>query len=122
MGVSHPLRQTVAHGCLRKCTDRSVSNTLATLAPPRPILPASLRASLSRVDRWHLGLASVALVALALRLDGLEQQSAYMDEGTYVLTGRMLLEQHAVYAEALSWAYGSYLWPLLAGVADELRG
>src|SRR5581483_4713686 len=57
-----------------------------------------------------------------VRLIDADQQSAYMDEGTYVLTGRMLVEQHAVYADVLNWAYGSYLWPLLAGFADRAGG
>jgi hypothetical protein len=73
-------------------------------------------------EPWVLGSAALVLFALALRLAGADQQSAYMDEGTNVLTGRMLIEQHTVYAEVLNWAYGSYLWPLVAGVADELGG
>ena len=64
----------------------------------------------------------MVLFGLALRLAGAAQQSAYMDEGTNILTGRMLVEQHAVYAEVLNWAYGSYLWPLVAGLADQLGG
>jgi hypothetical protein len=71
---------------------------------------------------WLLCGTALGLLSLALRLAAAEQQSAYMDEGTNVLTGRMLIEQHAVYAEVLNWAYGSYLWPLVAGVADELGG
>ncbi len=73
-------------------------------------------------DPWVVGSAALIAFSLALRLAGADQQSAYMDEGTNVLTGRMLIEQHAVYAEVLNWAYGSYLWPLVAGVADELGG
>ncbi|MDQ6671021.1 MAG: hypothetical protein M3069_09760 [Chloroflexota bacterium] len=80
------------------------------------------RLSLARVDAWVLGVTGLAAFALALRLAGAEQQSAYMDEGTNVLTGRMLIEQHAIYAEVLNWSYGSFLWPLLAGAADELGG
>jgi hypothetical protein len=82
--------------------------------------PASVR--LARIDAWLLGSAALLLFALAIRLVGAAQQSAYMDEGTNVLTGRMLIEQHSIYAEVLNWAYGSYLWPLLAGVADEAGG
>lgn len=80
-------------------------------------MPTSLR-----IDLWWIGSAALALFGLALRLVGADQQSAYMDEGTNVLTGRMLIEQHAVYAEVLNWAYGSYLWPLLAGIADQAGG
>lgn len=75
-----------------------------------------------RVDPWVLSLTGLAVFAMALRLAGADQQSAYMDEGTNVLTGRMLIEQHAVYAEILNWAYGSYLWPLVAGLADAVGG
>jgi hypothetical protein len=82
---------------------RSLGGTLATHAYP-------------------LGLAGLALFAFALRLAFAGEQSAYMDEGTNVLTGRLLIEQHAVYAEILNWAYGSYLWPLVAGVADMAGG
>jgi hypothetical protein len=69
-----------------------------------------------------VGGAALGVFALAIRLAGADQQSAYMDEGTNVLTGRMLIEQHSIYAEVLNWAYGSYLWPLAAGLADEAGG
>ena len=80
------------------------------------------RVPLARVDPWVLGMSGLAAFAMALRLAAADQQSAYMDEGTNVLTGRILIEQHAIYAEILNWSYGSLLWPLLAGVADELGG
>jgi hypothetical protein len=85
----------------------------------RPTL-AGLR--IARPDTWLLGSAALVLFALAIRLVGANEQSAYMDEGTNVLTGRMLIEQHSIYAEVLNWAYGSYLWPLVAGLADEVGG
>jgi hypothetical protein len=50
-----------------------------------------------RVDPWVLSMTGLAVFAMAVRLAGADQQSAYMDEGTNVLTGRMLIEQHAVY-------------------------
>jgi len=50
------------------------------------------------------------------------QQSVFMDESNYILIGRSLIEQHSVYAFALDWTYGSYLWPLLAGAADMVGG
>ena len=68
------------------------------------------------------GLGALALGALALRVLLVHQQSAYMDEASFILTGRTLLEKQAVYAGALTWTYGSYLWPLLAGVADMVGG
>jgi len=61
-------------------------------------------------------------IAFGVRMLFADQQSPYMDEGTNVITGRMLLEQNRVYAEVLNWAYGSYLWPLIAGVADQHGG
>jgi hypothetical protein len=78
--------------------------------------------SLTGCDAWVVGITALAAFSMAVRLAASGDQSAYMDEGTNVLTGRMLIEQHAVYAEILNWAYGSYLWPLLAGMADELGG
>ncbi|MEA2638618.1 MAG: hypothetical protein QOF51_12 [Chloroflexota bacterium] len=89
-------------------------------ARPQSALLAALGAA--RVDRWRLGLVALAGLAFALRLAYADQQSAYMDEGTNVLTGRLLIEQHSVYAEVLNWAYGSYLWPLIAGWADMAGG
>jgi len=74
------------------------------------------------LDTWKLSLAGLSLFSFAVRLLFAGDQSAYMDEGTNVLTGRMLVEQHAVYAEVLKWAYGSYLWPLIAGAADTAGG
>lgn len=87
------------------------ADQVLTLAPSRV-----------QVNPWHVGLLALVGLAFALRWTGAEQQSAYMDEGTNVLTGRLLIEQHTVYAEILNWAYGSYLWPLLAGLADGVGG
>ena len=95
---------------------------LAPVLTPTLSQGASEREAASETRLWLIGAAALILFALALRLAGADQYSAYMDEGTNVLTGRMLVEQHAVYAEVLNWAYGSYLWPLVAGVADELGG
>jgi hypothetical protein len=76
----------------------------------------------ARLDGWVMAAGALAAFAFAIRLAEADQQSAYMDEGTNVITGRMLVEQHAIYAEVLNWAYGSYLWPLVAGLADEAGG
>ena len=78
--------------------------------------------SVARPAPGAIGLAALAAFAVAVRLAMADQQSAYMDEGTNVLTGRLLVERHAVYAEILNWAYGSYLWPLVAGLADTWGG
>src|SRR5713226_3440782 len=56
--------------------------------------------------------------AFALRVWLVGEQSAYMDESTFILTGRTLIEEHAIYAGAPTWTYGSYLWALIAGLAD----
>ena len=75
-----------------------------------------------RMNPWWLATVALGCFAFAIRVAAADQQSAYMDEGTNVITGRMLIEQHATYAEFLNWAYGSYVWPLLAGLADEAGG
>ncbi len=69
-----------------------------------------------------LVLVLVSGIALMLRLISIGQQSAYMDEVSFILTGRLLIERRAVYAGALNWTYGSYLWPLIAGATDEIGG
>jgi hypothetical protein len=69
-----------------------------------------------------LVLVVVSGASLTLRLVSIDQQSAYMDEATFILTGRILIEKHSVYAGALTWTYGSYLWSLIAGVADRSGG
>src|SRR5688572_19029107 len=45
-----------------------------------------------------------------------------MDEATFILTGRFLIEHGAVYADALDWTYGSYLWSLVAAYAAMAGG
>ncbi len=72
----------------------------------------------------QLGVGVLILVVLAfiLRFSMAGLQSAYMDESSFVLTGRYLLEQHTVYAGALNWTYGSYLWSLVAGLCAMAGG
>lgn len=67
-------------------------------------------------------LCGVMLGAFTLRALLINRQSAFMDEKTQILIGRYLIEKHTVYADALDWSYGSYLWPLLAGAADMVGG
>jgi hypothetical protein len=88
----------------------------------RPRADALGPRAVAEINPWTIGTIGLAAFALALRLAAADQQSAYMDEGTNVLTGRLLIEQHAVYAEILNWAYGSYLWPVIAGIADQWGG
>jgi hypothetical protein len=64
----------------------------------------------------------VGIVAFALRIVLVDQQSAYMDEGTYILTGRILIEKGQMYSRALDWTYGSYLWSIIAGLAQTAGG
>lgn len=68
------------------------------------------------------GLVLLAAFAFGLRYLLRESQSAYIDEAGQILAGRYLLEKHAAYAYILEWSYGSYLWPLSAGLADILGG
>lgn len=63
-----------------------------------------------------LGLAFLGRFLLA----GL--QSAYMDESNFILAGRYLIEKHTVYAGILNWAYGSYLWAIVAGLFGMIGG
>ncbi len=69
-----------------------------------------------------VALGALVLGGFTLRALFLDLQSAFMDEGTYILTGRHLIEGGEVYAYYLYWAYGSYLWPLMAGAADMMGG
>jgi len=71
---------------------------------------------------FSLCLVALTLAGFTLRALLAGSNSAFMDEGTYALTGRMLIEHHTNYAGYLNWAYGSYLWGLLAGVMDMLGG
>ncbi len=84
--------------------------------------PATQPVVASPKTNFRLVILALSLLTLAFRVFLLNQQSAYMDEGTFVLTGRTLLEKHTSYAGALEWTYGSYLWSLVAGVADMVGG
>lgn len=83
-------------------------------APPSAQLPSRLLIL--------AGPAAIGLVALVLRLLMAGNQSAYIDEAGQILAGRTLIEQGKDYANILSWSYGSYLWPLVAGAADIAGG
>ncbi|HEX2912711.1 MAG TPA: hypothetical protein VH186_18035 [Chloroflexia bacterium] len=71
-----------------------------------------------------IGLASVPVVAFGtgLRLWDLGQQSAYMDEANYILTGRTFVETGKPYANALEWTYGSLLYPVFSNWLNQLGG
>ncbi len=69
-----------------------------------------------------VAMAGLGVSAFVLRVLLAGGHSAFMDESSYILTGRILFERHEVYAGALEWTFGSYLWPLLAGAADMLAG
>ena len=91
-------------------------------------LPATQRGTLIRggamAGQLPLAIPMIALVvgAFLMRVLLIGDQSAYMDEGTFILTGRTLIEKHAVFFKALDWTYGSYLWSLVAASADILGG
>lgn len=69
-----------------------------------------------------VGLVGLALGAFCLRFIPNNNHSPYMDEVSQILGGRYLIERGTVYASILSWSYGSYLWPLVAGSMDILGG
>lgn len=81
---------------------------------PRLRVPAYLE-PLTK-GNWPIVIIMSVLLAMAFALREMlvAQQSAYMDESTFVLTGRYFIEKNAVYAGALNWSYGSYLWPIIA--------
>ncbi len=45
-----------------------------------------------------------------------------LDEGIYITSGRRALEGHGVSDGYLTWLSGSLLWPVLAGLGDDLGG
>ncbi len=91
-------------------------------------LPAPRRAMLARRDTTRgeippaAPLLALTLGAFLVRAMLVGMQGAYMDEGTYAITGRLLIREHRSYLLVLNWAYGSYLWPLMAGAADMAGG
>src|SRR3954467_8947588 len=74
--------------------------------------------------RWGVGrtLALIGITGFLLRALFTADHSAYLDEATFILTGRMLIEHHTEYAGAFGWTYGSYLWAVIAGLADMVGG
>jgi hypothetical protein len=86
-----------------------------------PAPSATERAVSPRVP-LAVSLTGLAVLAFALRALEIVRQSAFMDEAAQIMAGRLLIEQHVVYAGILKWNYGSYLWPLVAGSADILGG
>lgn len=84
--------------------------------------PATRPRRLADVALVAGGLLGLVVNALVLRTVLADRPSAYMDEATFILTGRFLIERGAVYADALDWTYGSYLWPLVAAYADLAGG
>jgi len=91
-------------------------------------LSAPRRAMLARRDTTRgaippaAPLLALTLGAFLVRAVLAGTQGAYMDEGTYVITGRLLIREHRSYLQVLNWAYGSYVWPLFAGAADMVGG
>jgi hypothetical protein len=99
-----------------------VLTTQPTLAQEKPTL--SLFEGARLLGLVLLASLPVLAIATVLRLWDLSQsqQSAYMDEASYIVTGRLLLEQGKVYANALQWTFGSFLYPVLAGWLDQQGG
>lgn len=122
---------------LKQAQDVLITATLPETEPiisvPEPKLetksqPVRLRvpAYLEPITKNSLAVIIIMSVLLALAFALREmlaaQQSAYMDESTFVLTGRYLLEKNSVYAGALDWTYGSYLWSIIAALTYVVGG
>ena len=71
---------------------------------------------------FRLWLVALTFAAFAARALLANTNSAFMDEGTFAINGRMLIDSHTNYAGYLNWAYGSYLWTILVGFADMVGG
>jgi hypothetical protein len=69
-----------------------------------------------------LGLIILSIGAFCLRFLPNNNHSAYMDEVSQILAGRYLIESGTIYANILTWSYGSYLWPVIAGSMDIIGG
>ena len=101
--------------------------TLSPVAPERRYAHAVTEAATEGTTQafavpFSLCLVALTLAAFVLRALLAGSNSAFMDEGTFALNGRMLIEQHTRYAGYLTWSYGSDLWTLLAGLADKVGG
>jgi len=99
-----------------------VEDSVAPASSSVNVRAAEGRRSLAGVMLTVGGLLAVTIDALMVRVLASDRPSAYMDEATFILTGRFLIERGAVYADALDWTYGSYLWSILAGYADIVGG
>ncbi len=82
----------------------------------------NLRESWGSLFRVLIASLPVLLIALGLRFWDINRQSAFMDEASNIITGRMLLEQGKLYANALTWAFGSPIYAVLVGVFDQRGG
>jgi hypothetical protein len=67
-------------------------------------------------------LLGITVGSFILRALFVGEQSAFMDEKSYILIGRYLIEQQRDHFNALEWVYGFYLWPILAGFVDIWGG
>ena len=113
--VPHPSTKLRDHSSML-VTERPVAGDHA-----RAAAPDRLEANVSR-RVVMAAIVALLVVAIVPRLYFYEHKSAFLDEASYILTGRVLLEFRADYARALNWTYGSYLWPVLAGTADLAGG
>lgn len=84
---------------------------------PTPLQPTR---PLTATTRRTLVVSTLLILAL-IRLDNLTYNSLFIDEAIYVTVGHEILagitEQNA-----LSWMFGSYLYPITAALADTLGG
>jgi hypothetical protein len=91
-------------------------------SPVKPLKLTGTRGAWKSLVAVLLASLPVLTVAIFLRLFNFGHQSAYMDEGNYIVTGRLWLEQGTIYANAMQWTFGSLLYPVLAGWFDMQGG
>ena len=92
------------------------------VAPPHPSVLDTLAETTRAAGIVLFGSLPVLGIAAALRLWGFSSQSAYMDEASYIVSGRAWLDTGTVYANAPRWMFGSQLYPIAAGWADGIGG
>jgi 4-amino-4-deoxy-L-arabinose transferase-like glycosyltransferase len=68
------------------------------------------------------GLTALVFIAVALRAIQAANQSAYMDEATYIQVGGILLAHRLPSPDLVGRDFGSYLWPILAAAMDRVGG
>ena len=73
---------------------------------------------------WEVAAAWLiaAFLAVEVAIVATVANGPTLDEGIYITSGRRALEGHGVSDGYLTWLSGSLLWPVLAGLGDDLGG